>query len=266
MNFKLAPFMYLCISLALTSNQFAYANEQSNRQSKPSISLLPEFGYYRYEEPGIMEIKGPLIGLSSETKIPFTHKLSFRLFVRGAYNFGSYSSTNTGDNDNDNSWLINIAPSVGYSFVVNHNVTMTPYTGVGYRYLNNDSSGNETTTGHFGYLRESNYFYWPIGIDLIFRHKKWTYRGVFEYDYLIVGYQYSHLPASFGGTISNKQTNGYGLNGKLEISYDVSHSVQIGIGPYIRYWNIKESEVDNGYVEPDNNTFEAGGFISFLFS
>ncbi|TNF69481.1 MAG: hypothetical protein EP298_03065 [Gammaproteobacteria bacterium] len=266
MSFKLKSITYLIISLLSLNYQFAYANDQPQDKRKASISISPEFGYYRYEEPGIMKIKGPLIGLNSETQIPLPYKFSVRLFVRSAYNFGSYSSTSSGDQDNDNSWLINIAPSVGYSFIFNNGFTLTPYTGFGYRYLNNDSSGDTTTTGHFGYLRESNYFYWPIGLDIKLKQGKWSYRGVFEYDYLIVGYQYSHLPASFGGTISNKQTQGYGLNGKLEIAYQVSRRVQIGVGPYIRYWNIKESEVDKGFVEPDNNTFEAGGFISFIFS
>ncbi|MCF6767145.1 porin family protein [Thiotrichales bacterium 19S11-10] len=254
----------LCLTLpVLYTNALTYTKLPDSRE--PSFNISPELGYYKYEEPNIMQIKGPLVGVTSETFIPMSYNLLFRLFLRGAYNFGDYTSNGTGSNDEDNSWLINIAPTLGYTIFINQSTIITPYAGFGYRYLNNDSSGTVTTTGHFGYLRESNYFYLPIGIDIQIQKDEWLYRALFEYDYLIRGQQYSHLPDSFGGTISNRQNNGYGINAKLEMAHQTSDSMRIGIGPYVRYWNISDSEVDKGFIEPKNTTFEAGGFISFTF-
>lgn len=43
------------------------------------------------------------------------------------------------------------------------NSVWAPYTGFGFRYLNNDSRG-ETSTGYWGYQRSSHYYYLPIGV------------------------------------------------------------------------------------------------------
>ena len=66
------------------------------------------------------------------------------------------------------------------------NLRLTPYLGAGYRYLFNEGSGRRTTTGHFGYDREANYYYSPIGVAIQSRRNpcitQWLYGAKFEYD------------------------------------------------------------------------------------
>jgi len=50
---------------------------------------------------------------------------------------------------------------------VGRSVSLSPYVGVGYRYLYNDVRGS-TSTGAIGYRRESNYIYEPIGLTARF--------------------------------------------------------------------------------------------------
>lgn len=240
------------------------------KPNKATIQITPEAGYYKYEEPNIMQLKGPLIALSSEFFMPISNGFYFRLFLRGAYNFGDYSSNGSGTQDNDNSWFVNISPTIAYQFSFKIKMSLIPYIGIGYRYLNNDSSGEFTTTGHYSYLRESNYIYLPIGLNYIIgTHNSWAYRFQIEYDQLIRGYQYSHLRSSDGGTIQNIQTKGYGLNAKIEFATKISHTTTFGFGPYIYYWSIPNSEGSQfgnvTYIEPKNNTIDAGLFINFTF-
>jgi hypothetical protein len=132
-------------------------------------------------------------------------------------------------------------------------------------------AGMTSSTGNFGYDRQSTYNYLPIGlVHRMALGSKSKLETTFEYDYLIVGNQYSGLSAGNGPNnyypdINNAQYSGFGLN--LSIMYKED---KWGIGPYMKYWNIQQSEavaattIQNGvvrreyYVEPANTTKEYG--------
>jgi hypothetical protein len=139
-------------------------------------------------------------------------------------------------------------------------VVDTIYSGIGYRYLNDDESGDP-----FGYDRRSNYLYWPIGFKTLRNLSgKWLLSANAEFDLLLHGSQSSDL-SDFGyGTVHNKQNSGYGVRGAVGFEY-TTKEVAVIIQPFIRYWDIDESEVDNGFVEPKNNTTEIGLDLVFRF-
>jgi hypothetical protein len=96
-----------------------------------------------------------------------------------------------------------------------------------------------------------------------------------EYDYLLVGNQYSGLATlngTYGGStyagipnVNNRQNSGYGLN--LTVMYKED---DWGVGPYFKYWNIQQSDTAYATItkngsgsrysayEPANNTKEYG--------
>jgi hypothetical protein len=199
------------------------------------------------------------------------------LFIRGElrYAFGTVDYNGSGNASGEPDWYIEARGLVGKDWAIG-DALLSPYTGFGYRYLLNDARGISCvgSTCYFGYRRESNYFYWPIGIVLsgaLNDQARWV--STVEYDQLLAGKQISRL--SDGGAaagysdVTNNQSSGYGL--KLSVMYQRNNWA---IGPYAHYWNIGESDwvplyqygipkLDAngrplGGVEPQNNTVEFG--------
>ncbi len=120
------------------------------------------------------------------------------------------------------------------------NSVLAPYTGFGFRYLKNDSRG-ETSTGYWGYQRESRYYYLPIGVNhRISINTDSVLDSMFEFDYLLRGQQTSQLSdaSSDYPDLNNRQDSGYGL--KFSSMYRIN---DLAVGPYIDYWNINKSDV-----------------------
>ena len=154
-------------------------------------------------------------------------------------------------------------------YYTRNNGIFSPYAGLGYRYLNDDTSGLISSTGKYGYERESNYYYIPIGADFTIAIKNnWAIGANLEYDLFVIGHQISHLsdvdPSL--NDLDNKQNNGYGLRGSVKLIKQ-TESIDFVFEPFFRYWNIGKSDDANltdedvivGYgYEPKNNSTEYG--------
>ena len=231
---------------------FLFAGTSSllaNKKTQPLTSNFLEFYSYQYDEPSLMSktSKLPFLGFGLEYKIPadrsnFTGKLRF--------NFGrtNYRSVNTGNSYKDNTIRLNFEQS----YQLNFN-TFNLHSGLGIRWLYDNSGGKQTTTGHGTYDRRSIYFYLPIGLS--FSDAIGTpITG--QINILIKGHQKSFLAERVGFTdIGNDQNSGYGLS----IDYKLSSQSEI----FLDYWNIEKSKLVQGYFEPENQTWEAG-FRFFL--
>ena len=134
----------------------------------------------------------------------------------------------------------------------------TIYTGVGNRFLNDDGGSDPA-----GYDRRANYIYLPLGFTTLRNLTgNWLMSANAEFDVLITGNQTSSL-GDFGyGTIHNKQNSGYGMRGSVGFEY-TGKDMDVSIEPFIRYWNIADSEVVRGWYEPKNNATEIG--LDFIF-
>lgn len=259
----------------------------------------PEVFYFKYKEPGLMQNAGMMYGLMGS----YTYHSGVMLRGEGRYAYGKvdYSSVDTGDTDNDDNYILEFRGLLGYDFpFVSENYSyvcpslgdsvITPYIGIAYRYLNNDSTGKQTTTGHWGYERESNYFYSPIGIEALTAFDNgWRVGAKFEYDLFWNGRQISHLGdvTDYDSTwgyytfaaedVKNDQDKGYGLRGSLRLEKE-SEEFDFIIEPFIRYWNIKKSDEvtrttisSNGWLlsevgyEPKNTTLEYGCKFALKF-
>jgi hypothetical protein len=222
------------------------------------------FSSYRYEEPAVMHSKGSKMGLDVNT----IHVLQNGHFVRGdlRYAFGlvDYNgSGSSGSASGEPDWYIETRVLVGIDWTVS-DTALSPYTGLGYRYLFNDARG-VTSTGAAGYRRESNYVYLPIGIiHRMTLNDQAGLESTLEYDHLLAGKQVSKLSDTGLGysDMKNSQNKGYGL--KFGVMYKED---TWAIGPYAYYWNIGKSETallfQNGIPagmgwEPENNTVEFG--------
>jgi hypothetical protein len=148
---------------------------------------------------------------------------------------------------------------------------MTPYIGVGWRYLHN---GSAVMAG--GYGRESKYLYFPLGFDLgVGLGHGWSLGWNAEYDFLYFGQQTSHFEDvdSQLDPLGSRQNKGFGWRTSLKVVKELKH-MSLSLEPYYRFWHIQDSEVgfltsggqiiqDNSgqpvaVLEPDNITQELG--------
>ncbi|MBN2398305.1 MAG: autotransporter outer membrane beta-barrel domain-containing protein [Deltaproteobacteria bacterium] len=243
-------------------------------QSPGTWEIGFEVSDIRYEEPGIMENEGVMYGICAS----YTHRADHMFRIEGRYAAGQvdYTSTSTGKMDDIDDYLFELRFLFGSDFQIDSATVLTPYIGLGYRYLNDDSAGMTTSTGHKGYERESNYYYSPIGIELMHDFgNNWSWGFTAEYDIFWKGVQKSHLSdanPSFGD-MENDQNDGYGARGSIKLLRK-GETTRLLIEPYIRYWDIDKSEVRNitysgvivGYGwEPENDTTEIGLKIGIIF-
>jgi len=238
-----------------------------NTQSGNTIGL--SLSSYEYQEPGVMSLKGVKMGvdLHAVKVAEDRDNLIFRGDLRFAFGNVDYNSDTTGSASGEPDWYIEGRALFGKDWDI-ENAVLSPYTGLGYRYLFNDGRGTSCvgSTCYFGYRRESNYIYLPVGI---IHHRalsgQASLQSTLEYDFLLAGKQVSRLSDGGAGysDVTNNQSSGYGL--RLSFMYQKD---KWAIGPYAYYWNIGESDVvpeiqngvptGNGLVEPKNNTVEFG--------
>jgi len=267
---KLFASLAICFLFVGVSNSFA---GQLQRHTWEVGAILSKF---TYEEPGIMKEEGFFYGI--EGSYTFRNQKDLMIKAEGRYSYGKvdYESTGTGTMDGIDDYIFEIKGLVGNDFPVSGKSTITPYIGLSYRYLNDDSSGKLSSTEASGYERESNYYYIPIGMEIVTELESgWIFGIILEYDYFWKGKQISHLSDVDPGfnDIENDQNDGYGFRGSLIFLWKDEHNEYI-IEPFIRYWDINESEwalityygVPYAYgYEPANESTEIGLNITIRF-
>lgn len=223
-----------------------------------SIEIGPSVSHISYEEPGLMKESGMMYGI--EGAYTFKDALYLRFNGRAAFGSVDYSSPLDGTIGDISDMLIETSGVIGHKIL-----GVYPYIGFGYRYLSDDMAGKQTTTGALGYLRESNYYYVPIGIHAEATNKNGLYFSVEpEIDGVVGGKQESHLGAIPGfPNVRNYQPGGFGY--KLTLSVGKKGKMDISAGTFIHYWKIQESSADSGFVEPKNNSTEVGAQILIKF-
>lgn len=213
------------------------------------------FGVYTYRPPRGDALHSDVINM-------------YKIDARFAAGPVDYSSGPSGQLDNEDNYAFELRGIAGYGHLVNERFLLTGYGGFGFRYLNNDSGGRQTTTGAYGYERVSNYFYLPIGVETFHQiTPHWNIAADLEWDIFLYGEQTSYLSDVTSGypDLENNQDRGYGIRGSTRIIKE-GEQVNLFFEPFFRYWRIHDSEVTravgNTYVvsglEPDNNTTEYG--------
>jgi len=233
---------------------------------------------YRYQEHLVadqefMHLTGAKFGLTFDATRAYSSGFFWGGDVRLAYGKSDYKggdidilgnvtpSTHSGESE----WLFDGRLLGGYDFIFNDvfgshkNFSLSPYTGLGFRWLYNDGRGADTN-GVQGYERYSHYIYIPVGVTPRFRVTDTTRISVnTEFDWLAYGWQISSLGDTIPGAtdITNSQRDGYGLRGSVMYEWP-----SWSIGPFFYYWNINQSATgcDNAGcgVEPHNQTIEYG--------
>lgn len=242
-----------------------------------SFGIGLETGYFDYKENGLMEEDGFMYGVVGSYSYHSDNKLMINTSLK--YSFGeldydgqTWSGTPiTADTDD---WIVECRGLVGYDYVLNGRHLITLFTGIGYRYWNDDIDTNG------GYEREIQYWYSPIGVKTVSPlFDNWTWGLTAEYDLFWSGKVKSHLSDVLPGLNDPKVDqdfgDGYGLRFSVRFEKELKKNYALSIEPYIRYWDIDKSDTATlsyygtpsvYYVyEPENETTSYGLRLNFEF-
>ena len=245
------------------------------QETAPSNPLLTRRGWevggqiakYHYEEPALMNLKGNRVGAVGAYTFTSPNRVYSRIDLRASYGKLKYESQGTGTMDDVPNSIAEARAVVGKDFLVSDNVALSPYIGLGYRYLYNNLRGY-SSTGADGYRRYSHYVYVPVGVTLRMRTGgQWVIAPTLEYDAFLGGKQYSKLSDTNSGLsdASNKQNDGRGYR-----AYLMLENGHWSFGPWLQYWNIKDSDIvpiglGKAAMEPANWTREYGLELRYRF-
>mgnify|MGYP000253509764 CR=1 FL=1 len=149
MPFKKTYFVSLVFGLILVvAGSIPVWADNTNRHT---FEFGPEIYYYDYEESGVMEEDGVFYGL--EADYTYHNYVGIGLNGRLAYGNVDYTSPASGSIDGIDDLMLETRATLGWDWTASERIRLTPFTGFGYRYLNDDTSGMSSTTGALGYER-----------------------------------------------------------------------------------------------------------------
>ncbi|MCK4881718.1 MAG: hypothetical protein KAS92_01695 [Candidatus Omnitrophica bacterium] len=286
----------------------------STYEQDKSLSMNFEFGtemfYHKFKEPGYMEQDGFLYGLQAAYTLRTSfnkdtlglsdhfseHRNKLNVFrFEGMLAFGSvdFDSDDVGTYTVRDNFMYDVRGLAGYDFLPAKGLILTPYIGIAYRYLRDDSPGRilpfASFSGAFDFKRESTYLYMPFGLTTTKEYDRgWVVDLTVEYDLLLNGEQNNHyndggykVRDSLGqlyiiDAMEFDQDKGYGFRTSARFTNE-NGDICYFIEPYFRYWKIRDSETlqftsNSGSVrwvdstgtiprtgqQPKNETTEAG--------
>ena len=211
-----------------------------------------------------MSQEGWMAGVTWNTESYDSSDLYFSFQAKAGYGQVDYTSAGTGTMTGISDYQFEASGAFGLG-LEGTSIRTTPYLGGGFRYLLNASGLKQSSTGHYGYDRESRYVYIPIGINIETKPVNESYLAFrAEYDYFIYGQQTSYLSdvSSAYPDFTNDQEDGSGLKLSGKYHFDKSGGLEV----YMDYWDIADSKLDisGNFMEPRNTTTELG--LKFFWS
>jgi hypothetical protein len=248
---------------------------QSGQKDRWGIGISVDALHFSYKEPGVMEEKGWMIGMSGDYTF---HLNNFMFKAEGRFGIGSvdYSSEESGKLNDIADYILETRFVSGYDFNASGSVQLTPFTGLGYRYLFDDGSGKLTDLEHGMYDRKARYLYTPIGLESLFGlGSGWRLGATGEYDLFWRGWQRSRVNDVHPGygPLDNTQKEGWGARASARITKEFE-KLDFYIEPYFIYWDIEISDTDiltfydvpiGDAWEPPNTSREWGARVGIRF-
>lgn len=235
-----------------------------------AIDIGLEVQNFEYNEPGVMNEEGTQYGVYGAYTGYFSNIMAhaFLSYVGGDLDYdgglqfadgSSIATTATSPNT-----IFNFRLAAGYRFPLG-GVDLTPYAGFGYRSLENELTDELTikATGQSGivpcagYQRDQKYSYIPLGVQLAFG-TTWGVEAVGEYDFFLSGENHSYRPeCGNDNTFDQEDGSGYRFSVRV-ISPPVIGSMRIVVEPFYEHWEVDDSNVVGGFLEPENDSTSTG--------
>ena len=277
----------LACLLCLQALPLSFLQAGTSRPVVP-FEIAPELFHYAYEEPGVMQTSGMMVGISGvlSCRVPESIRVIdlFRIEAEASRGRLDYiSKRNEGAIKGVDNTVIEARALLGKEVYSTGKSAVTLFSGFGYRQLHDNGSGKFTSEGNPYYDRESNYLFIPVIFELSpLNSHGWGIGGTVEYDYFLSGMQESELTDAnkegytYSDDLKNKQHHGYGLRVSLKATKKYP-PCSLVIEPFLRYWKVGTSDEDAievgnegeseplTYVEPNNHTTQYGLKVALLF-
>jgi hypothetical protein len=236
-----------------------------------AVDIGLEVENFEYNEPNVMSEEGTQYGIYGAYTGYFMQNImahAFLSYVGGDLDYdgglqfadgSSLATTATTPNT-----IFNFRLAAGYRIPVG-GADITPYVGYGYRNLENEitdeltikATGETGTAPCAGYQRDQKYSYIPLGVQLVFG-STWGVEAVGEYDFFLSGENHSYRPeCGMDNTFDQDDGSGYRFSVKI-ISPPVIGSMKIVVEPFYEHWEVDDSNVVNGFLEPENDASSTG--------
>ena len=221
---------------------------------------------YTYDEPGYMDLKATKLGVDYAVTRTFAGawpKAGETSFLTGELRFATgqaqYTNNSATRASGLDDWYWEARALYGMDVEMDGYV-LSPYAGLGYRYLYNDLRSLAN-----GYRRESRYLSMPLGVTVRTRAAEQSQLlTTFEYVHLLSGKQ-DVLLSDIGASrqdVRLNQPSGSALRLKV-----IRQFPTWSIGPTFTYWRVGSSDIGGtpAVFEPKNNTVELGLSIKLRF-
>jgi hypothetical protein len=249
--------------------------EKKTIQLNSGFDFTYLYSQFQYQEPHVMEDNGILTGFGTS----YTYRDISKFMLRGEYRYLYGLVAYDGGYVGGGSLKIKDIPDsltesrllAGFDVQISEDTILTPYTGFGYRYLNDNANTQNTA----GYMREANYFYQPVGIELVAENNGDRIGFRVEQDVWIWGKQFSHFTDNDprNDDMMNLQRKGGGFRASLIAEFDV-YGATVKFEGYQISWDVPQSDVEvvyvvpygeSGWVEPENHSVETGLSFGIIF-
>ena len=233
--------------------------------TRPGWEVGGQIAHYEYLEPDLAKLGGNRGGATGAYTYADPRGLFSRIDVRESY--GSLSYRGSGTKNNVPDLIFETRVVAGLDFFPSSGVSLSPYFGLGYRYLYNDLRGS-TSSGAAGYRRYSNYLYEPLGLAVrVHLGDGWVLAPTVEADVFIRGKQVTKLSDAGVGLSDVTNSQGQGSGHRVSLMVEKGRWV---FGGWTHYWHIKDSDVQpiglgQAGLEPANWTRESGIEFRYRF-
>lgn len=250
---------------AVLESQAETLETEVKSTQKIGLSIGYQYGNFTYSEAG-MKDSGHLHGIGLLFRKPLSGdslllRMSGELLMGQLSYEGSLVELETGVKTPHRTQtfdvLTNVSSTLGMMNRVGVTTELTPFAGLGLRYL------NDRMKGEGAYEREISYLLAPIGVELATRMGRSARLGlVVEYDLLLAGMVKSHLSDVGVQDMVNTQTQGQGFRVAADIGFGGAETSDWRIQPYYQYWHVADSDKQRTgpYLlwEPENKSEQFG--------
>jgi hypothetical protein len=235
--------------------------------TRPGLAVGAQVAHYEYLEPDIAKLEGNRLAIVGTAILVSDSGMFGAIDLRESYGRLEYegSGTMTGVPD----WTLEARALGGFDWI-GKSASVSPYLGLGYRYLFDDLRGYSSTSAA-GYRRYSNYLYVPVGLTARFGlGGDWVLVPTLEKDVFLRGKQISKLSDAGLGLPDASNTQHSGRGHRASLMFEKGH---VSFGAWTNYWHIDKSDATTvpgpggpvvGY-EPENYTRESGVELRYRF-
>lgn len=239
--------------------------------------------HYRYEEPSVMMISGPMMLAEGGFGGIFG---SFKFHIDGVFSthFGATTYNGSLHNAQNNAttpfttqstdWFFTLNNRIGMAFMDRGRQILFLHAGLSYRFL--DNFNIDPPRQRVSYRRLQGYLFVPAGVDFETAvSSQYAFTGSLEGRLLIIGHNSSITKrlGHFDGNLHFLQKSGYGARVKIGVKNYGDSGTYTLVG-FFDYWSIGTSDVkfryQNGvkkepYLEPQNTTHSFGVMLGAEF-